>query len=215
MPFQSPNSEQRLRENGFSENEIRQLDESRDKLGNPITINIDSMAYQRMISERLSYITMMKNNGWTDEQVRKEINEYYNRSSKRNVFDFLKAEYRPPKRQDYWNNKRAEAKQGIDSEIEGYHGGEKAWDILTEEANKTPEDIEDEELRKLDEEVDYENEFDDMYENDDDNLFEDAGLNPDEISFRERGKYIPKKSLPSQEDADWFPDKDEIDDIQY
>lgn len=50
---------------------------------------------------RTAWITDLRRRGWTWPQIRKEREAYYTRNKRRNPFDFIKAEYKPPKKVDY------------------------------------------------------------------------------------------------------------------
>jgi hypothetical protein len=58
--------------------------------------------------------------GWTEQEIINELQNYYRRDAKRNPWDFIRAEYKPPKRKDYMEIARARAASQISSELEGY-----------------------------------------------------------------------------------------------
>lgn len=204
MPIINSDGFDRLRRAGFSESEINALNNSKDKLGNAIPVNLDSNAYQRMISERQQWINTVKGYGWTPEQISNELNGYYDKDSRRSVFDFLKAEYRPNKRQDYWNNVRGQKKAGIDSGIEGYHSG----DVHTSGQEQEPERLTPEEQAMEDE---YQAEEEPESEVSDESLFdEEIPTDLTESPF-DRERYRPKRERPNANDEEWFPDETEWD----
>ena len=206
MSFVQSDAYDTLRSDGFTDGEIVQMSQSRDKLGNPININIDSFAYRKMRSERKQWVDMVKGYGWDSEQIQNELNRYYNRDSRRSIFDFLKAEYRPSgQRADYWNRVREEKVTIINSELEGYHGTDVHTTGVGGEAERLTKEqeemIEDFGIEPFEESPDEETRTN----------IEEERINPDEIQFRdERGKYIPKKNRPVEDDSAWFPSDEEI-----
>lgn len=140
---------------------------------------------------------MVKGYGWDSEQIQNELNRYYNRDSRRSIFDFLKAEYRPSgQRADYWNRVREEKVTIINSELEGYHGtdvrttgvGEEA-ERLTQEQEEMIEDFGELPVEEYQEEIPIEEE---------NNL------------PVERERYLPKRERPVEDDSAWFPSDEEI-----
>lgn len=153
MPFIQPDAEERLSQAGFSDYEINEFSQARSKNGVPITHNIDSQTWQAMINERASWVESLKNRGWTDEQIKREIQDYYTRRSGRSPFDFLKAEYRPIRRADYWDSQRNQKKVDIMSDVTGYFGTEISNPPITESSANEPDTESDEELDMLEEDI--------------------------------------------------------------
>lgn len=102
----------RLREAGFLQGEIEELSEAKDTSGkDQPPILLDSPVWQAVMKSRQEWWVDKVNRNWTEEDIQREIMGYYERDEKRSPWDFLKAEYRPPKKVDYIEarRKRAEA----------------------------------------------------------------------------------------------------------
>ena len=96
---------------GFSYSEITKLSEAKTVDGKPQpAIDLNSPAWRVTLNTRKLWHNDMQARGWTKEQIKAEIENYYNRDVKRSPFDFLKAEYRPPVKLDYITAIRNRAK---------------------------------------------------------------------------------------------------------
>jgi len=63
--------------------------------------------------ERMAWIRDLLRQGWTEEEIAREARAYYARDSKRSPWDFIRAEYQPPKKKDY----REAAKRLAEAEV--------------------------------------------------------------------------------------------------
>jgi hypothetical protein len=91
-----------LRNAGFLELEIRQIAEAVDPAGNPQPrVNLNSPLWQRAILSRQEWLQNKIAAGWTEAEIRANLEEFYARGEKRDVWAWLKIEYRPPQKLDY------------------------------------------------------------------------------------------------------------------
>lgn len=102
----------RLRLAGFTDYEVMEMANAKTADGkDQPPIDINSSTWKSMMESREKWISDKINRGWNDEQIDNEVMDYYRRDERRSPFDFLKLEYRPPKKVDYWeairNRKRA------------------------------------------------------------------------------------------------------------
>lgn len=88
----------RLRRVGFLEEEIRAFDEAVDPAGKPQKINLDTGTWRDAMRSRLAWLRNMKRVGIPDDRIAAGIRRYYRMGSGRSPWDFLKIEYRPPRR---------------------------------------------------------------------------------------------------------------------
>jgi len=117
----SANDASRLRQAGFIESEIEVLANAITTKGEPQPpIDLDSPVWQAAIESRREWWIDKVDRGWTEHEIVAELENYYRRDSKRNPFDFIRAEYRPPKKQDYMEIARKRYAAQITSELEGY-----------------------------------------------------------------------------------------------
>jgi len=117
----SSNDAERLRAAGFLDQEIYEIASATTPDGQQQPpIDLDSQVWQNVLESRVKWIEQKLADGWNEERIREEIMAYYRRGTSRNPFDFLKAEYRPPKRVDYWEAMRRKKQAGIKNTIEGY-----------------------------------------------------------------------------------------------
>jgi hypothetical protein len=76
-------------------------------------INIDARAIFLSKSGRLArlhrgrWIRDLRARGWTDEEIERELHAYYMRDTKRSPWDFIRVEYRPPRRKDFRDYREA------------------------------------------------------------------------------------------------------------
>lgn len=113
---------QQLKSYGFSDYEIRELSEAKTPGGNPQPpIDIRSQLWKDIIRSRMNWWIDKYTSGWEDYEIDGEVDNYYKRDARRTPWDFLKAEYRPRKRVDYWAAVRAKKQEGIEVAIENYY----------------------------------------------------------------------------------------------
>ncbi len=112
----------RLRNMGFLDYEIEAIANATDPEGKPQpVINLETDAWVAAMENRRAWWDDKVAKGWEEEVIINEIMRYYDRDKKRNPWDFLKAEYRPPKRIDYWQGIRARKQREMKDEMEGYY----------------------------------------------------------------------------------------------
>ena len=111
----------RLRQAGFIESEIEGFANAVTADGKPQPpVNLDSPVWQRVLESRREWWIDKVERGWTEHEIISELQNYYKRDAKRNPFDFLRAEYRPPKKKDYMEIARKRATAQIAGDLEGY-----------------------------------------------------------------------------------------------
>lgn len=111
----------RLRHAGFLESEIMKLAEAKTSKGeDQPPVNLSSPAWTRVLESRREWWIDKVDRGWTTHEIVAELENYYRRDSKRTPFDFLRAEYRPPKKLDYLEIVRRRHKEEIESELGRY-----------------------------------------------------------------------------------------------
>ena len=105
---------ERLRLAGFLQHEIDELSEARtaDGKGQP-PIHLDSPAWQATMESRRRWLDDKLNRNWTEDDIQREIIGYYEKGSQRSPWDFLKAEYKPPKKIDYIDARRRRAQTQV------------------------------------------------------------------------------------------------------
>jgi len=92
-----------LRNAGFLEQEIQEIANAVTPDGNPQPpIDITGASWRAMMESRSKWIGERMLDGWDERQIRDNILAYYAKDARRNPFDFLKLEYRPPKRINYF-----------------------------------------------------------------------------------------------------------------
>ena len=87
-----------LRRSGFLPWEIRKYNEAVAPDGTPQVINIHSKTWEAAITSRRAWVSDKIRRGWPRAQIAGAIMGYYVMKRERNPFDFIKIEYRPPKR---------------------------------------------------------------------------------------------------------------------
>lgn len=112
---------ERLHQAGFLVTEIEALSVAKmpDGKDQP-PINLDSPAWQAVLQSRSSWRDRLVQKGWDEEGITNEIRDYYRKDDRRSPWDFLKAEYRPQKKVDYLEARRAQMAKQIEGELEGY-----------------------------------------------------------------------------------------------
>lgn len=113
---------QRLLEAGFTEWEVQRIGEATlpDGKSQP-AINLDSPVWQRVMESRREWIDrMISDRGWGAVEIADSIRKYYAVTPKRNPFDFLKAEYKPALKRDFWGAIRARNQRKVKATLKGY-----------------------------------------------------------------------------------------------
>ena len=90
-----------LKSSGFLPNEIEAFDTAKTPDGEKQKLAFDSAPFMSMIMSRVKWITDLKERGWSNSQIINQIRRYYHMKSGRSPFDFLKLEYKPPKKIDF------------------------------------------------------------------------------------------------------------------
>lgn len=106
---------------GFLPYEVQQFDEAKTLDGQPQPpIDLGSPVWQRVLQSRRDWVNDKKAREWAQSEIEAEIMAYYRREKKRDPFSFLKAEYRPPAKKDFWESVRAREQHKIKAELKGY-----------------------------------------------------------------------------------------------
>jgi hypothetical protein len=117
----SANDAARLRQAGFLESEIEGFANAVTSDGKPQPpIDIDSPVWQAVLESRREWWVDKIDRGWTEQEIINELQNYYRRDAKRNPWDFIKAEYKPPRKKDYMEIARKRYAAQIAGELEGY-----------------------------------------------------------------------------------------------
>lgn len=90
----------RLRRAGFIDYEIAQYNWAVAADGSPQIIDLDTATWQATLSSRRKWVERCRALGWADFQIRDAIMNFY-KSKAHSPWDFLKAEYIPPKKTDF------------------------------------------------------------------------------------------------------------------
>lgn len=106
---------------GFLPYEIKIFDTAKapDGTSQPV-IDLRSPVWQRTIQSRREWTDDKEHRGWTQDEIEGAIMAYYQRHPKADPFAFLKAEYKPPAKRDFWDNVRAREQQKIQGTLKGY-----------------------------------------------------------------------------------------------
>lgn len=112
---------EKLRHAGFTEQEIIDLAEAKTATGaDQPPINLDSPAWEATLKSRINWWQDKLDAGWTANEILDSLGDFYRRDPRRTPFDFLRAEYRPPKKVDYLEIARARTQAQITGELNGY-----------------------------------------------------------------------------------------------
>lgn len=110
-----------LRQSGFTRYEIDEIANAKTTTGeDQPPINLRSPAWVATIKSRREWWIDKVERGWTEYEIENELMNYYNRDTNRTPFDFLRAEYKPPKKADYIEIARKRAAKQIKRELDGY-----------------------------------------------------------------------------------------------
>ena len=85
--------EAKLKRSGFIQEEIEEFSAQNIDLGLPV--------WQDVINERKAWIIDKVDRGWSRDDIKQALSDYYAKGKKRNPWDFVKANYKPPKKIDY------------------------------------------------------------------------------------------------------------------
>ena len=112
----------KLKAVGFTAYEIREFSKATDPsdVSQPL-IDLDSPLWQRVMDSRRKWVDDKINRGWTESQIENAISEYYRKGKEPSPYDFLKAEYKPPLRRDYYEEVRARKQRQINVELGKYY----------------------------------------------------------------------------------------------
>lgn len=112
---------EKLRRVGFTDYEINAFAEGKTPDGkDQPTINLSSEVWQRVMSSRGKWNADKIAKDWTVEERENAVMDYYVRSAERNPWDFLKAEYQPPLKKDYYEALRGQKKVEIQDSLGKY-----------------------------------------------------------------------------------------------
>ena len=111
----------RLQEAGFLDFEIEKIAEAETVDGKEQPpVDLSSPVWQRVLESRASWMADKVAKNWSQEEIERNIMDYYARGAKRNPYDFLKAEYRPIKKRDFWVEIRARNQRKVKASLRGY-----------------------------------------------------------------------------------------------
>ncbi len=112
----------RLREAGFIEEEIMAIANAKTATGgDQPPVKLDSPVWQAVMESRREWWIDKVERGWKEYEIVNEMQNYYRRDNKRNPYDFIKAEYKPPKKADYMEIVRKRHANEINRELKGYN----------------------------------------------------------------------------------------------
>lgn len=111
MPLSSEDVE-RLHKAGFIDYEIFGHEKAYDTHE---TSDLDSPLWQRVLASRRSWLDDKIAQGWAFEEIENAIMHYYARNKERDPWEFLKAEYKPPLKKDYYEAVRVRAQKQTDA----------------------------------------------------------------------------------------------------
>jgi hypothetical protein len=112
-----------LRKAGFVEYELEQIANAKTPDGkDQPPIDINSPAWRAVIKSRREWTDDKIARGWQLDAIINEVMNYYHKDERRTPFDFLKAEYRPRKRVDYYAVVRERKKIAIEEDMGEYVG---------------------------------------------------------------------------------------------
>ncbi len=92
----SPQERRLLYESGFTKWEVQRFNQAKTPDGQIQDLNFGAAAFQGMMTSRRRWVERLRKDGWTPTQVRRQIQRYYTGKTKAKIFDWLKAEYKPP-----------------------------------------------------------------------------------------------------------------------
>jgi hypothetical protein len=104
-----------LEDHYFSSTEILELENAIYSNGEKQHFDFKANTWQNVIKVRTNWGDDLKNHyGFTNNDIMYEIEKYYQgRGKRKSIFDFLKAEYKPPIRNNYKEARRKSEKRRI------------------------------------------------------------------------------------------------------
>jgi len=106
---------------GFLQYEVDQYAKAVDPAGNPQpAVDLSQPVWQRAMRSRRDWVEDKINRGWSEAEIQDELMNYYRRGEKRSPWDFLKIEYRSPKRLDYLEAVRRRAQARVTAVLGRY-----------------------------------------------------------------------------------------------
>jgi hypothetical protein len=112
---------ERLSAAGFLPSEIFALAEAKTVTGkDQPPVNLDSASWKSALETRYKWWQNKYKRGWTTEEIENSLLNYYARDVRRTPFDFLRAEYKPPKKTDYFETLRKRQEAQLSGELTGY-----------------------------------------------------------------------------------------------
>jgi hypothetical protein len=125
MPLSEYNA-QRLRDAGFVKFEIDEFANAVDSKGKAQPpIDTDSPIWNSVMNSRMRWVEDKIARGWSQSEIEEEILNYYRRDERRSPFDFIRAEYKPPKKTNYYDLMRRRKKTDIHYGLDKYYGEQK------------------------------------------------------------------------------------------
>lgn len=83
---------------GFLPSEVRKFSRARTPDGGYQTIDFSGATWQNTISSRRNWVRRRLDAGWTKDEIRRAILRYYKRRAGRTPYDFLRIEYKKPRK---------------------------------------------------------------------------------------------------------------------
>jgi len=113
---------ERLRAAGFVNWEIGRFSEAKtpDEKDQP-PIDINTPIWGRVMESRRSWTDDKIVRGWAKDEIENAIMDYYRRNPEKDPWSFLKAEYKPPLKKDYYEAVRAREQRQINIELGKYY----------------------------------------------------------------------------------------------
>ena len=113
-----------LRRSGFIAWEVKKYDEAVAPDGTPQVINLQTKTWQAAIASRRAWVSDKIRRGWPKAQIAGAIMGYYIMKKERNPFDFIKIEYKPPKKlTDYQEATKKRVEQRVKDWDYSHRGG--------------------------------------------------------------------------------------------
>jgi len=117
----SSEAAQQLLDAGFLGSEVQDIAEAKTSDGkDQPPIDINSPIWQSVMKSRRDWWQDKRDRGWSEEEIITELMNYYRRDKSRTPYDFIRAEYKPPKKVDYIEIVRSRNRAQIIGEIDGY-----------------------------------------------------------------------------------------------
>jgi len=104
----------KLKRAGFTEREINEYQWSVSEKGKPYVTSIDTPLWRDVIQDRKDLVAKLSSQGWNRSEILSGIDKFYTMRGNFDPFDWLKAEYRNPKKVGYRRSERKRVKRRID-----------------------------------------------------------------------------------------------------